>query len=170
MQNLQHAEVNLWPFMVNALIKKIWGISNAMSECLLYIWINLSHSWLFTAGTISGEEIPIVSKTNIKEYRDSFSCEKFSFHSNPNITFYVYVSNFSWPIKIQVRTHFDWFGFYLNTPFVKWKSTKTNVSKMIWSSLIWKSIIQLCTGISLHLVVHKIESALKWQCVTLPDA
>uniref|UniRef100_A0A672MCW2 Attractin like 1 n=1 Tax=Sinocyclocheilus grahami TaxID=75366 RepID=A0A672MCW2_SINGR len=53
-------------------------------------------------GTISGEEIPIVSKTNIKEYRDSFSCEKFSFHSNPNITFYVYVSNFSWPIKIQI--------------------------------------------------------------------
>uniref|UniRef100_A0A671KDT4 Attractin-like protein 1 n=1 Tax=Sinocyclocheilus anshuiensis TaxID=1608454 RepID=A0A671KDT4_9TELE len=53
-------------------------------------------------GTISGEEIPIMSKTNIKEYRDSFSCEKFSFHSNPNITFYVYVSNFSWPIKIQI--------------------------------------------------------------------
>lgn len=96
--------------------KKIWGVSNAISECLLYIWIHLLHSWLFTAGTISGEEIPIVSKTSIKEYRDSFSCEKFSFHSNPNITFYVYVSNFSWPIKIQVRTHFDWFGFYLNTP------------------------------------------------------
>lgn len=56
-----------------------------------------------TAGTISGEEVPIVSKTNIKEYRDSFSCEKFTFRSNPNITFYVYVSNFSWPIKIQVR-------------------------------------------------------------------
>lgn len=57
-----------------------------------------------TAGTISGEEVPIVSKTNIKEYRDSFSSEKFSFRSNPNITFYVYVSNFSWPIKIQVRS------------------------------------------------------------------
>lgn len=54
------------------------------------------------AGTISGEETPIVSKTNIKEYRDSFSYEKFNFRSNPNITFYVYVSNFSWPIKIQV--------------------------------------------------------------------
>ena len=54
------------------------------------------------AGTVSGEEVPIVSKTNIKEYRDSFSCEKFTFRSNPNITFYVYVSNFSWPIKIQV--------------------------------------------------------------------
>lgn len=39
---------------------------------------------------------------NIKEYRDSFSYEKFNFRSNPNITFYVYVSNFSWPIKIQV--------------------------------------------------------------------
>lgn len=54
------------------------------------------------AGTISGEETPIVSKTNIKEYKDSFSYEKFNFRSNPNITFYVYTSNFSWPIKIQV--------------------------------------------------------------------
>ncbi|XP_026132176.1 attractin-like protein 1 isoform X1 [Carassius auratus] len=65
---------------------------------------NLNITWSVgsTAGTISGEEIPIVSKTHIKEYRDSFSCEKFSFHSNPNITFYVYVSNFSWPIKIQI--------------------------------------------------------------------
>lgn len=64
----------------------------------------IMNSFLPTAGTISGEEVPIVSKTNIKEYRDSFSCEKFTFRSNPNITFYVYVSNFSWPIKIQVRT------------------------------------------------------------------
>lgn len=56
------------------------------------------------AGTISGEEFPIVSKTNIKEYRDSFSYETFSFLANPNITFHVYVSNFSWPIKIQVRS------------------------------------------------------------------
>lgn len=63
--------------------------------------------FFLTAGTISGEEIPIVSKTNIKEYRDSFSCEKFSFQSNPNITFYVYVSNFTWPIKIQVRVYYD---------------------------------------------------------------
>uniref|UniRef100_A0A674JWL0 Attractin-like protein 1 n=1 Tax=Terrapene triunguis TaxID=2587831 RepID=A0A674JWL0_9SAUR len=55
-----------------------------------------------TSGTISGEEIPVVSKTNVKEFTDSFSCEKFNFRSNPNITFYVYVSNFSWPIKIQV--------------------------------------------------------------------
>ncbi|KAF4791212.1 Attractin-like protein 1 [Turdus rufiventris] len=65
---------------------------------------NLNITWSIgsTAGTISGEEIPVVSKVNIKEYRDSFSCEKFNFRSNPNITFYVYVSNFSWPIKIQV--------------------------------------------------------------------
>ncbi|KAM9426169.1 attractin-like protein 1 isoform 2-T2 [Pholidichthys leucotaenia] len=65
---------------------------------------NLNITWSVgsTAGTISGEEVPIVSKTNIKEYRDSFSCEKFTFRSNPNITFYVYVSNFSWPIKIQI--------------------------------------------------------------------
>uniref|UniRef100_A0A8C6LXM6 Attractin-like 1b n=1 Tax=Nothobranchius furzeri TaxID=105023 RepID=A0A8C6LXM6_NOTFU len=62
---------------------------------------NLNITWS-VAGTISGEEVPIVSKTNIKEYRDSFSCEKFTFRSNPNITFYVYVSNFSWPIKIQI--------------------------------------------------------------------
>uniref|UniRef100_A0A9J7X076 Attractin like 1 n=1 Tax=Cyprinus carpio carpio TaxID=630221 RepID=A0A9J7X076_CYPCA len=54
------------------------------------------------AGTISGEEFPIVSKTSIKEYRDSFSCETFSFLANPNITFHVYVSNFSWPVKIQI--------------------------------------------------------------------
>ncbi|XP_036078037.1 attractin-like protein 1 isoform X5 [Rousettus aegyptiacus] len=65
---------------------------------------NLNITWSVgsTAGTISGEETPIVSKTNIKEYRDSFSYEKFNFRSNPNITFYVYVSNFSWPIKIQI--------------------------------------------------------------------
>uniref|UniRef100_A0A8C4UD44 Attractin like 1 n=1 Tax=Falco tinnunculus TaxID=100819 RepID=A0A8C4UD44_FALTI len=62
---------------------------------------NLNITWSI-AGTISGEEIPVVSKANIKEYRDSFSCEKFNFRSNPNITFYVYVSNFSWPIKIQI--------------------------------------------------------------------
>ncbi|XP_066549769.1 attractin-like protein 1 isoform X1 [Amia ocellicauda] len=65
---------------------------------------NLNITWSVgsTAGTISGEEVPIVSKSNIKDYRDSFSSEKFSFRSNPNITFYVYVSNFSWPIKIQI--------------------------------------------------------------------
>ncbi|KAH0516146.1 Attractin-like protein 1 [Microtus ochrogaster] len=65
---------------------------------------NLNITWSVgsTGGTISGEETPIVSKTNIKEYRDSFSYEKFNFRSNPNITFYVYVSNFSWPIKIQI--------------------------------------------------------------------
>ncbi|KAG8135587.1 hypothetical protein E2320_008602, partial [Naja naja] len=68
---------------------------------------NLNITWSIgsTAGTISGEEIPVVSKTNIKEYRDSFSCEKFNFRSNPNITFYVYVSNFSWPIKIQTTKY-----------------------------------------------------------------
>lgn len=55
-----------------------------------------------TAGTQAGEEIPVVSRTNIKEYKDSFSNEKFDFRNNPNITFFVYVSNFTWPIKIQV--------------------------------------------------------------------
>ncbi|KAI7805169.1 putative attractin-like protein 1 [Triplophysa rosa] len=64
--------------------------------------LNVTWSLGSTAGTISGEEFPIVSKTNIREYRDSFSSEKFSFPANPNITFHVYVSNFSWPIKIQI--------------------------------------------------------------------
>ncbi|XP_067858251.1 attractin-like protein 1 isoform X2 [Heptranchias perlo] len=65
---------------------------------------NLNVTWSIgsTAGTISGEEVPIISKMNIKEYRDGFSYEKFNFRNNPNITFYVYVSNFSWPIKIQI--------------------------------------------------------------------
>lgn len=60
-------------------------------------------SLFLAAGTISGEEMPIIARTNIKEHRDSFSCEKFDFRLHHNITFYVYVSNFSWPIKIQVR-------------------------------------------------------------------
>lgn len=59
---------------------------------------------LKTAGTQAGEEIPVVSRNNIKEYKDSFSNEKFDFRNNPNITFFVYVSNFTWPIKIQVGT------------------------------------------------------------------
>uniref|UniRef100_A0A8C1S8Q1 Attractin-like 1a n=1 Tax=Cyprinus carpio TaxID=7962 RepID=A0A8C1S8Q1_CYPCA len=65
---------------------------------------NLNITWSIgsTAATISREEFPIVSKTNIKEYRVSFSSETFSFLENPNITFHVYVSNFSWPIKIQI--------------------------------------------------------------------
>uniref|UniRef100_A0AAY4ETR7 Attractin n=1 Tax=Denticeps clupeoides TaxID=299321 RepID=A0AAY4ETR7_9TELE len=65
---------------------------------------NLNITWAtsFTAGTQSGEEVPIVSRGNIKEFKDSFSNEKFDFRSNPNITFFVYVSNFTWPIKIQI--------------------------------------------------------------------
>lgn len=55
-----------------------------------------------SAGTQSGEEIHIVSCSNIKEFKDSFSNEKYDFRSNVNITFFVYVSNFTWPIKIQV--------------------------------------------------------------------
>lgn len=58
------------------------------------------------AGTQAGEEMPVVSKTNIKEYKDSFSNEKFDFRNHQNITFFVYVSNFTWPIKIQVRCAF----------------------------------------------------------------
>uniref|UniRef100_A0A3Q2Z0Z0 Attractin n=1 Tax=Hippocampus comes TaxID=109280 RepID=A0A3Q2Z0Z0_HIPCM len=64
---------------------------------------NLNITWAasFTAGTQSGEEIPIVSRSNIKEFKDSFSNENFDFRNSPNITFFVYVSNFTWPIKIQ---------------------------------------------------------------------
>uniref|UniRef100_A0A8B9FYI4 Attractin n=1 Tax=Amazona collaria TaxID=241587 RepID=A0A8B9FYI4_9PSIT len=62
---------------------------------------NLNITWS-TTGTQAGEEMPVVSRTNIKEYKDSFSNEKFDFRNNPNITFFVYVSNFTWPIKIQV--------------------------------------------------------------------
>uniref|UniRef100_A0A8C4HZ31 Attractin like 1 n=1 Tax=Dicentrarchus labrax TaxID=13489 RepID=A0A8C4HZ31_DICLA len=93
---------------------------------------NLNITWSVgsTAGTISGEEVPIVSKTNIKEYRDSFSCEKFTFRSNPNITFYVYVSNFSWPIKIQVRT-------------VIYLSQLCFLSLLLVAAVVWK-IKQTC--------------------------
>lgn len=59
-------------------------------------------SFCHSAGTQTGEEIPIVSRSNIKEFKDSFSNENFDFRNNPNITFFVYVSNFTWPIKIQV--------------------------------------------------------------------
>ncbi|XP_063781410.1 attractin [Pseudophryne corroboree] len=65
---------------------------------------NLNITWAtsFAAGTQAGEEVPIISRTNIKEFKDTFSNEKFDFHNNPNITFFVYVSNFTWPIKIQI--------------------------------------------------------------------
>ncbi|XP_013928629.1 PREDICTED: attractin [Thamnophis sirtalis] len=65
--------------------------------------LNITWSTSFAAGTQAGEEIPVVSKNQVKEYKDSFSNEKFDFRNNPNITFFVYVSNFTWPIKIQVR-------------------------------------------------------------------
>uniref|UniRef100_A0AAR2J9J2 Attractin-like 1a n=1 Tax=Pygocentrus nattereri TaxID=42514 RepID=A0AAR2J9J2_PYGNA len=65
---------------------------------------NLNITWSFgsAAGTVLWEELPIVSKNSIKDYKNTFSCERFGFRANPNITFYVYVSNFSWPIKIQI--------------------------------------------------------------------
>ncbi|XP_043920393.1 attractin [Protopterus annectens] len=67
---------------------------------------NLNITWApsFQGGTPT-DEIPVASKTNIKEYKDSFSNEKYDFRSNPNITFFVYVSNFTWPIKIQVSSY-----------------------------------------------------------------
>uniref|UniRef100_A0A3B3Y8X0 Attractin n=1 Tax=Poecilia mexicana TaxID=48701 RepID=A0A3B3Y8X0_9TELE len=64
---------------------------------------NAPLSWqLSTSGTQTGEEIPIISRCNIKEFKDSFSNENFDFRNSPNITFFVYVSNFTWPIKIQI--------------------------------------------------------------------
>lgn len=96
-----------WKRNINGTFLHLWGdrpkCQRADLEPFFFLYLFLFSLPLRTAGTISGEEVPIVSKTNIKEYRDSFSCEKFTFRSNPNITFYVYVSNFSWPIKIQVR-------------------------------------------------------------------
>uniref|UniRef100_A0A3P9NJK9 Attractin-like 1a n=1 Tax=Poecilia reticulata TaxID=8081 RepID=A0A3P9NJK9_POERE len=70
---------------------------NASNNFNLNIW-----SFSSIAGTISGEEMSVIARMKIKEYRDSFSCEKFNFRLHHNITFYVYVSNFSWPIKIQI--------------------------------------------------------------------
>ncbi|KAM3831714.1 LOW QUALITY PROTEIN: attractin [Vipera latastei] len=64
--------------------------------------LNITWSTSFVAGTQAGEEIPVVSKNQVKEYKDSFSNEKFDFRNSPNITFFVYVSNFTWPIKIQI--------------------------------------------------------------------
>uniref|UniRef100_A0AAY5L7C5 Attractin n=1 Tax=Esox lucius TaxID=8010 RepID=A0AAY5L7C5_ESOLU len=64
---------------------------------------NLNITWAASfTGTQTGEEIPIVSRSSIKEFKDSFSNENFDFRNNPNITFFVYVSNFTWPIKIQI--------------------------------------------------------------------
>ncbi|KAI7805394.1 putative GAG protein [Triplophysa rosa] len=54
------------------------------------------------AGTEAGEETPIISLSNINEFKDSISKEKFDFHSNPNIIFHVYVNDFTWPVTVQV--------------------------------------------------------------------
>lgn len=65
---------------------------------------NLNFTWAasFSAGSEAGEEIPVVLKTKIKEYKDSLSNEKFDFDNHPNITFCVYISNVTWPIQIQI--------------------------------------------------------------------
>ncbi|XP_061693788.1 attractin-like protein 1 isoform X4 [Syngnathoides biaculeatus] len=64
--------------------------------------LNITWSLSSTAGTISGEEMSITARRNIKEHRDSFSCEQFRFKQRRNVTFFIYVSNFSWPVKIQI--------------------------------------------------------------------
>uniref|UniRef100_UPI00358EE444 attractin-like protein 1 isoform X2 n=1 Tax=Myxine glutinosa TaxID=7769 RepID=UPI00358EE444 len=53
-------------------------------------------------GAVTGEEMLIVTKTNIRSYKESFSSEKYDFRGNPNITFYVYISNFTWKVKVQI--------------------------------------------------------------------
>uniref|UniRef100_I3N7F2 Attractin-like n=1 Tax=Ictidomys tridecemlineatus TaxID=43179 RepID=I3N7F2_ICTTR len=75
---------------------------------------NLNITWAasFSDGAQPEEQMPIVSKNNIKEYKDSFSNEKFDFQNHPNVTFFVYVSNFTWPVKIQVRYAF-WSQFFM---------------------------------------------------------
>uniref|UniRef100_A0A2R8ZWK9 Attractin n=1 Tax=Pan paniscus TaxID=9597 RepID=A0A2R8ZWK9_PANPA len=95
---------------------------------------NLNITWAasFSAGTQAGEEMPVVSKTNIKEYKDSFSNEKFDFRNHPNITFFVYVSNFTWPIKIQVRRGFCTF-----------LSHSCFLSLLLVAAVVWK-IKQSC--------------------------
>ncbi|XP_061412599.1 attractin-like protein 1 isoform X1 [Lethenteron reissneri] len=62
---------------------------------------NLNITWS-SRSSESGEEVVVVSLFNIKEYEDSFSDEQYDFEDNPNITFYVYVSNFTAPISIQI--------------------------------------------------------------------
>lgn len=61
--------------------------------------------FLWAAETQAEEEIPIISLSNIKEFKYSFSNEKFDFHSNPNIAFHVYVSDVTWPVTMQVHCH-----------------------------------------------------------------
>uniref|UniRef100_A0A673B1B3 Attractin like 1 n=1 Tax=Sphaeramia orbicularis TaxID=375764 RepID=A0A673B1B3_9TELE len=124
--------------------------------------LNITWSLSSTAGTISGEEMPIIARTNIKEHRDSFSCEKFNFRLHHNITFYVYVSNFSWPIKIQIAfsqhnsimdlvqffvTFFSCFLSLLLVAAVVWKIKQTcwasrrrevRLDVSVRSTIIWK--------------------------------
>uniref|UniRef100_A0A8C6XY71 Attractin n=1 Tax=Naja naja TaxID=35670 RepID=A0A8C6XY71_NAJNA len=94
--------------------------------------LNITWSTSFAAGTQAGEEIPVVSKNQVKEYKDSFSNEKFDFRNNPNITFFVYVSNFTWPIKIQLTT-------FISLPFC----FSCFLSLLLVAAVVWK-IKQSC--------------------------
>lgn len=110
-----------------------------------------------TAGTQTGEEIPIVSRSNIKEFKDSFSNEHFDFRNNPNITFFVYVSNFTWPIKIQVSFSSPWEEKYRT----KFSNKKTDMN------LKW-SFIRCCTAWSFSVSISycKITGCmLSWECL-----
>uniref|UniRef100_A0A3B5L4M9 Attractin n=1 Tax=Xiphophorus couchianus TaxID=32473 RepID=A0A3B5L4M9_9TELE len=99
---------------------------------------NLNITWAtsFTAGTQTGEEIPIISRCNIKEFKDSFSNENFDFRNSPNITFFVYISNFTWPIKIQIafsqHSNFMDLVQFFQTSFMDWQQT----ALVVWPQLL----------------------------------
>ncbi|XP_060781710.1 attractin isoform X3 [Neoarius graeffei] len=124
---------------------------------------NLNVTWAtsFAAGTQSGEEVHIVSCSNIKEFKDSFSNEKFDFRSNVNITFFVYVSNFTWPIKIQIA--FSQHSNFMDLVqfFVTFFSCF--LSLLLVAAVVWK-IKQSCwasrrrESVKLHLISCAIES------------
>ncbi|XP_077437375.1 attractin-like protein 1 isoform X2 [Vanacampus margaritifer] len=60
---------------------------------------NLNITWSLSS---TGEETSVTARNDVKEHRLSLSCDKFHFKEHPNVTFYIYLSNFSWPVKIQL--------------------------------------------------------------------
>ncbi len=156
MQNLQHTEVNLWPFMVNALRKYEVYQMPFLNASFIFEFIFCIYSW----DHLWGRDPHHVQDQHQRVQRQFLLWEiQFSQQSQHHL-----LCICQQLLMANQNTGEDTF-------WLVWLLLEySNVSKMIWSSLIWKSFIQLCTGISLHLMVHKIESALKWQCVMLPDA
>ncbi len=168
MQNLQHTEVNLWPFMVNALRKYEVYQMPFLNASFIFEFIFCIHDSL-QLGPSLGKRSPSCPRPASK------STETVSLVRNSVFTAIPTSPSMYMSATSHGQSKYRW-GHILTALASTWillcemEIHKTNVSKMIWSSLIWKSFIQLCTGISLHLMVQKIESALKWQCVMLPDA